>query len=158
MAEPIRGAPGGKGQLLTQLNDRHVIQVFDIDRPDLKGKQYIIPEYFNTPRASGEINPTYPSGAPQILSGQGALASVNMISALTKVNTTGAATSVWPDGTKRGLVKTVRMFAYVGNCVITVTTGPMSTITFAAVDNFIQMMWDGTQWFIMDQHGVVTAN
>jgi len=158
MPDDLKSPPNSRGQLLTELSDRHVIPVVDIDRPDLKNKQFISPAYFNTSRASGEINPTYPSGAPQILSGMDVMANINMISALTKINTTGAGTSIWPNGTKRGLVKTVRMFGHVGDCVVTVTTAEMQTITFSAVDQFIQMMWDGTEWFILDLHGVVTAN
>ena len=43
MVGDLKAPPGGQGQLVTALTDRHVVQIVDIDRPDLRGKQYASP-------------------------------------------------------------------------------------------------------------------
>jgi hypothetical protein len=143
---------GSQRQILTGLTDRYVIPVVDIDRPALLGKQFVAAEMLLADRASGNINPSYPTGSPQILSGSGDMPAINMIAALTKINTSGVGTSIWPDSTKKGTVKTVRMIGHMGDCTVTVITGPMVKVIFHAVNDMLQMIWDG-EWIILDQLG-----
>jgi hypothetical protein len=149
--------PGSNIQILTALTSSHLIPVKDINRPDINEQQYISPADFQQPADSGYVNPSYPTGAPQVLNGTGALGAVNLTSAQTKITTTGAATGTLAAGTKPGMMKIIRMTIDAGDFVLTATAAAFTTATFGDVGDFLQLFWTGTVWQVMDNDGVVLA-
>lgn len=153
----MKARPNSNVQILTEVTDRHVIPVFDIDRTDLNQPQFIPVADLNLPAGGGAISPVYPSGTEQALSGTGALAAVNLTSALTTVSTTGAATSTLAAATQVGLTKTIRMIGDTGDCVITVSGDGIASITLNDVGDYCVVMWNGTGWVATDNNGCVLA-
>ena len=79
-------------------------------------------------------------------------AGANITTYYTAWTTTGAATSGLADGVK-GQLKKITMVAYVGDGVMTPSNlDTYNTITFNTVGDFVVLMFDGTNWLIIE-HG-----
>lgn len=92
---------------------------------------------------------------PQVLTGVGALAAVNLTTATTTITTTGAATSTMGVGTD-GQRKRLSMIADGGDCVVTVTNlQGGTTLTFNDVGDNIELEYNGAKWQVSSNNGVV---
>ena len=105
--------------------------------------------------AAGFTSPSVPTGTNQALSGSGALADIDLASALTTVETTAAATSNLLPGTVAGQLKTIRMTDHVGDMVITVSGDGIASITLNNAGDVCTVMWTGTGWTVTDNAGCV---
>ena len=88
------------------------------------------------------------AGTPQALSDTGA---VQVTQHKTNWSTTGAATGTMADGTVIGQVKVIQMIADLGDAVLTPSNfADGTTITFADVGDTAELIWDGTNWNVLD--------
>lgn len=94
------------------------------------------------------------SQAPQSLTGSGALI-VNVVSAITNVNTTGNATLSLADGVQ-GQVKIITMATDGGDAVLTpLNRGGFSNITFNDVGDTVTLLFNNSVWYIIASRGVL---
>ena len=94
------------------------------------------------------------SQAPQSLTGSGALI-VNVISAITNVNTTGNATLSLADGVQ-GQVKIITMATDAGDAVLTpLNRGGFSNVTFNDVGDTVTLLFNNSVWYIIGYRGVL---
>lgn len=96
--------------------------------------------------------PFYPQGAPQALSGAGAM---NVTSFKTNWTTTGAEAGTLADGTHIGQIKKIQLIVDGGDGTLTPShlaqAGVVkSTITFADAGDFCVLIWDGAYWEVID--------
>ncbi len=95
-------------------------------------------------------------GAPQALSGAGA---VDVVSLATLFTSTGAAQALTlADGTRAGQIKFVMHVVDGGSGVLTPTTKTnFTTVTFTNVYDWAALMWSGTAWRPLAYSGAVFA-
>ncbi len=90
----------------------------------------------------------YPTAAAQALSGAGA---VNVTAYLTKYTSTGGAQALTiASGTQIGQRKRVSHVVDGGSGVLTGVFVGGTTITFTAVAEYADLMWDGTAWAVLE--------
>lgn len=93
--------------------------------------------------------PVFIAGTPQALSGAGAVTVTEHKSDVQS----GAGATAWTlaDGTVAGQVKVIQMVVDGGGTgTLTPTSFTDSTIAFADVGDTAELIWDGTQWAVLD--------
>ena len=89
-----------------------------------------------------------PLGAAQALTDAGA---ANVTSFYTTLTTTGAAAVTLADGTMIGQLKKIQMIVDAGDATLTPSNlSGGTTITFADAGDFCLLMWDGTNWRVLE--------
>mgnify|MGYP007099586127 CR=1 FL=1 len=80
---------------------------------------------------------------------------MSIVSYYSTMDTTGGtATYSLPDGTMPGHRKKVKFITDNGDAVITGKfTGAATTLTFTAAGDYAEMMWDGTDWILLENLG-----
>lgn len=88
-----------------------------------------------------------PTGAPQALSGAGA---VNVTSFRTNWTTGSAQAGTLADGTRVGQLKHIQLIVDGGDGTLTPANfGDGTTITFADAGDFALLRWDGAEWWVV---------
>jgi hypothetical protein len=99
------------------------------------------------------IYPSFPAGRIQSLSGAGA---ITITEYLTKWTTTGANAGTLADGATIGQLKKIQMIVDAGDGTLTPTNlDNGTTITFADAGDFVVLMWNGTDWVLVDSGNLV---
>ncbi len=99
------------------------------------------------------IAPFYPTGRLQSLSGAGA---ITITEYLTKWTTTGANAGTLADGVTIGQIKRIVMIVDAGDGTLTPTNlDAGTTITFADAGDYVDLMWNGTDWVMIDSGNLV---
>ena len=96
-----------------------------------------------------------PKAVFQNLTGAGA---INVTSYYTTWNTTAANAATLADGTKVGQLKKIRMTTDGG--VGTLTPAHLNdgtTISFDDVNDYVELLWDGNAWFVIENVGCTIA-
>lgn len=97
----------------------------------------------------------YPTAAPQALSGAGA---VNVTSYYTAWTTTSTDAATLTDGNQVGQLKKITLVVDGGDGTLTPTSfGTSSTITFDTAGNYVLLMWDGSDWIVLENNGTTIA-
>lgn len=91
----------------------------------------------------------YPTASSQALSGAGA---ANVTSFHTRMTSTGAAQAVTlADGTQIGQLKKLTHVVDGGSIVLTpANLAAGTTITFTSVGEFAVLIWQGTEWYVLE--------
>lgn len=78
---------------------------------------------------------------------------------ISRVTSTGAHAGTLADGTIVGQIKEIYMVADGGDFTVTPAhlQGALTTLTFGDVGDYIKLIWDGTDWLIVQNSGVVAA-
>lgn len=99
------------------------------------------------------IYPSFPAGRLQSLSGAGA---ITITEYCTKWTTTGANAATLADGVTIGQLKKIIMIVDAGDGTLTPTNlDAGTTITFADAGDFVILMWNGTDWVVIDSGNLV---
>ncbi len=99
------------------------------------------------------IYPSFPAGRIQSLSGAGAITITEYV---TKWTTTGANAGTLADGVTIGQLKKIIMIVDAGDGTLTPTNlDAGTTITFADAGDFVVLMWNGTDWVVIDSGNLV---
>lgn len=99
------------------------------------------------------IYPSFPAGRIQSLSGAGA---ITITEYLTKWTTTAANAATLADGVTIGQLKKIIMIVDAGDGTLTPTNlDAGTTITFADAGDFVVLMWNGTDWILIDSGNLV---
>jgi hypothetical protein len=99
------------------------------------------------------VVPMYPIAAAQTISGAGA---ATITQKVTKWTTTGADAGTLADGAAVGQIKKIILVVDAGD--LTLTPNNLSggtTITFADAGDWAELMWDGTNWVMIDSGNTV---
>jgi hypothetical protein len=97
----------------------------------------------------------YPSGVQQALSGAGA---INVTSYHTAWTTTGANAGTLANGTVAGQLKKITMVVDAGDGTLTPTSlSGGTTITFNDAGDFVELIWNGTAWVVIQNSGATIA-
>lgn len=89
-----------------------------------------------------------PTGAPQALSGAGA---INVTSYRTNWTTGAAQAGTLADGTRIGQLKKIQLIVDGGDGTLTPANfGDGTTITFADAGDFAVLRWDGAEWWVVE--------
>ncbi|WP_437225009.1 hypothetical protein SH661x_000419 [Planctomicrobium sp. SH661] len=95
----------------------------------------------------GKLVPWYPTAAAEAKSGAGA---INVTSYYTALTSTGAQATTLANGTRAGQMKRIQMVVDAGDSTLTpVSLSGATTIVFADVGDFVELMWDGAAWLIL---------
>jgi len=93
------------------------------------------------------------NAAPQSISGPGA---VTLTQYLTQITTTGADAFTLADGTIVGMLKKIKFIVDGGDATLTPThLAGGTTITFSVVGDWVELMWNGTTWTMIDSGSVL---
>lgn len=96
-----------------------------------------------------------PAGAPQALSGAGA---INVTSYFTAWTSGGAVAGTLADGTRPGQLKEITLVVAGGNGTLTPATfADGTTITFSAVGDNVLLRWTGDGWRVVRRYNVATG-
>jgi hypothetical protein len=99
------------------------------------------------------IYPSFPAGRLQSLSGAGA---ITITEYLTKWTSTGVNAGTLADGVTIGQLKKIIMIVDAGDATLTPTNlDAGTTITFADAGDFVVLMWNGTDWVLIDSGNLV---
>lgn len=94
-----------------------------------------------------------PATAPQSISGAGAI-TVNQYK--TEITTTGADAFTMVDGTSIGQKKKIKLIVDGGDATLTPSNlSGGTTITFSAVGDEVLLVWDGTEWVLVDDSSLL---
>jgi hypothetical protein len=94
------------------------------------------------------IYPSFPAGRIQALSGAGAITITEYV---TKWTTTAADAGTLADGVTIGQLKKIILVVDGGDGTLTPTNlDAGTTITFADAGDFVLLMWNGTDWVVID--------
>lgn len=97
----------------------------------------------------------YPKAPQQTISGPGA---INVTSWLTNMTTTGADAYTLANGSVIGQKKRINMVVDGGDGTLTPTSlASATTITFNDAGDFVELLWDGTAWNIIQNSGCTVA-
>jgi hypothetical protein len=92
--------------------------------------------------------PAYPLGAPQALSGAGA---INVTSYRTNWTTTAANAGTLADGTIEGQMKRIQLIVDAGDGTLTpANLAGGTTITFADAGDYAVLMWSAGEWRVLE--------
>lgn len=101
------------------------------------------------------IYPSFPAGRIQSLSGAGAITITEYCSQWT---TTAANAGTLVDGVTIGQLKKIVMVVDAGDGTLTpANLDAGTTVTYAAVGDFTVMMWNGTDWVVIDKGNTVSG-
>lgn len=94
------------------------------------------------------IYPSFPAGRIQTLTGAGA---ITVTEYLTKWESTGANAGTLADGATIGQLKKIYMTVDAGDATLTPSNlDNGTTITFADAGDYVILMWNGTDWVLVD--------
>lgn len=97
----------------------------------------------------------YPTAAGQSLSGPGAIGVTQYYTAWT---TTGADAGTMAAGTQIGQRKKIKLIVDGGDGTLTPTSlSGGTTITFNDAGDYVEMLWNGTNWFVIENFGCTIA-
>jgi predicted RecA/RadA family phage recombinase len=96
-----------------------------------------------------------PAGAPQALTGAGA---INVTSYFTAWTSGGAVAGTLADGTRPGQLKEITLVVAGGNGTLTPATfADGATITFSAVGDNVLLRWTGDGWRVLRRMNIATG-
>lgn len=97
----------------------------------------------------------YPKAAGQALSGAGA---INVTSYYTAWTTTAADAGTLADGTQIGQRKKIKLVVDGGDGTLTPTNlAGGTTITFNDANDYVELIWDGAEWNVIENFGCTVA-
>ncbi len=114
-------------------------------------------EWTSSEAPEGFATSYIPTGASQALSGTGALTAVSITGYYTSVVTTGAATGTLADGTVMGQRKKIKLITDGGDFVLTPANFTDTTITFNDAGDYVELLWNGTDWIVLENSGTTIA-
>ena len=148
----MKARPNSRIQIVTPLAD-DLVALTNANKPEGATSRYMV-----AGTATGYVSPVVPISAPnQALSGTGELGVIFLDSALTTIDTTGAATALMYIGTVVGQLKTIRMIGDLGDMVISVAGTGVEFVTLNDVGDVCTLMWLGSGWSVNDNVGCVIA-
>lgn len=131
----------------TAIQEDWVVEAYDPDGESNVKKQVPLTLLGGYP-ATGAYSPLIIPGTPQALSGAGA---VTVTQYKTDWSTTGSDAGTLADGTYVGQLKMIQMVADTGDGTLTPANfADGTTITFADVGDCALLLWDGSDWNVVD--------
>ena len=102
----------------------------------------------------GSVSSTF--GSVQVVNGTGALGAISLSKQVSHVKAVGASTGTLADG-HQGQMKTIVMTLHGGDYVLTPANlyGANSTITFTAVSDAVQLVFLGSDWYVISATATV---
>lgn len=132
----------------TALTDTWSIKAFDQSSASSVPLHFPVSLLKQPEAANGGLVPLMLYGTPQALSGAGA---VNVTAYKTNWTTTGANAGTLADGTYTGQLKLIQMIVDAGDGTLTPANfADGSTITFADAGDCALLIFDGTDWNVVD--------